>query len=127
MTDSFAKPSVKVKYAWDNTHGFIWMYIALCGMELLIKVQTVMVIEVRAWVCNYILLFLPEARFGLRVLSLPASVRPSVRPSITKIVRTITHHLFKLGSPNLDQRYKTPWLRCFLFWGAIVLDLQGQI
>ena len=66
---------------------------------------------------------LPEASFGLRVLSLPLSIRPSV----TKFVRTITHHLFKLGSPNLDQRCKTPWLRSLLYWGAINLDLQGQI
>ena len=56
-----------------------------------------------------------------------APVRPSVRPSVTKFVRAITHHPFKLGSPNLDQRCKTPWLRSLLFWGAINLDLQGQI
>ena len=67
-------------------------------------------------------LLLPEASFGLRVLSLPLSVRPSV----TKFVRAITHHPFKLGSPNLDQRCKTPWLRSLLFLGAINLDLQGQ-
>ena len=29
-------------------------------------------------------------------------------------VRTITHHIFKLGSPNLDNRCKTPWLRSLL-------------
>ena len=61
--------------------------------------------------------FLPEASFGLRVLSLPASVRPSVRPSVTKFVRAITHHPFKLGSPNLDHRCKRPWLSSLLFWG----------
>ena len=33
----------------------------------------------------------------------------------------------KLGSPNLDQRCKTPWLRSLLFWCAINLDLEGQI
>ena len=43
------------------------------------------------------------------------------------LVRTITRDLFKLGSPNLDQRCKRPWLRSLLFWGAIDLDLQGQI
>ena len=36
--------------------------------------------------------FLPEVSFGLQVLSLPASVRPS----ITKFVRAKTHHPFKL-------------------------------
>ena len=44
-----------------------------------------------------------------------------------ELVRTITHHLFKLGSPNLYQRCKTPWMRSLVFWGAIDLDLQGQI
>ena len=41
-----------------------------------------------------------------------------VRPSVTKFVRTITHHPFKLGSPNLDHRCKRPWLRSLLFWGG---------
>ena len=67
--------------------------------------------------------FLPEASFGLQVLSLPASVRPS----ITKFVHAITHYRFKLGSPNLDQRCKRPWLRSLLFCGMIDCDLQGQI
>ena len=44
-----------------------------------------------------------------------------------EFVRAITHHLFKLGSPNLDQRCKRPWLRSLLFLGVIDLDLQGQI
>ena len=34
---------------------------------------------------------------------------------------------FKLGSPNLDQMCKIHWLRSLSFWGAIDLDLQGQI
>ena len=37
----------------------------------------------------------------------------------------LTHHPFKLGSPNLDPRCKSPWL--ILFWGVIDLDLQSQI
>ena len=64
--------------------------------------------------------FLPEASFGLRVLSLPVSVRPSV----TKFVRAITHNPIKLGSPNLDQRCKIPWLRSLLFWGWLILTAQ---
>ena len=67
--------------------------------------------------------FLPEASFGLQVLSLPLSVHPSV----TNFFRAITHQQFKLGSPNLDQRYKTTWSRSLLFYGTINLDLQGQI
>ena len=43
------------------------------------------------------------------------------------LVRAITQHQFKLGSPNLDNRCKRPWLRSLLFWGVIDLDLQGQI
>ena len=66
--------------------------------------------------------FSPEAIIGLRVLPLPASVRPSV----TKIVRAITHHQLKLRSPNLDHRCKRHWLRSLWFWGVIDLDLQGQ-
>ena len=51
--------------------------------------------------------FYPEASFGLRVLSLPASVRPSDSPSVTKFVCTITHHPIKLKSPKSDHKYKT--------------------
>ena len=43
------------------------------------------------------------------------------------LVRAITHHPFKLGSPNSDNRCKRPWLRSLLFLGVIDLDLQGQI
>ena len=44
-----------------------------------------------------------------------------------ELVRVIIHQPFKLGSPNLVQRSKTPWLRSLLFFGAIDLDLKGQI
>ena len=43
------------------------------------------------------------------------------------LVHAITRDPFKLGSPNLDQRCKTIWLRSLLFYGVIDLDLQGQI
>ena len=73
-------------------------------------------------------LFLPEASFGLRVLSLPASVCVYVCVCGNHLlVRAITCHPFKLESPNLDQKSKTPWLRSLLFWGLIDLELQGQI
>ena len=74
--------------------------------------------------------FLPEASFGLRVLSSPASVCVSVcvcQSVCQSLACPITWDPFKLGSPNLDQRCKRPWLRSLLFWGAIDLDLQGQI
>ena len=76
--------------------------------------------------------FLPEASFGLRVLSLPASVCLCVCLSLCvsvnpELVRAINHDAFKLEPPNLDKRCKTTWLRSLLFWGAIDLDLQGQI
>ena len=55
-------------------------------------------------------------------------VCPSVCPCINHgLVRAITPHLFQLGSPNLDQRCKRPWLRSLLFCGTIDRDLQGQI
>ena len=43
-----------------------------------------------------------------------------------ELVCTITHHLFKLGSPNLDKGCKIAWLITLLVLGAIELDLQGQ-
>ena len=81
---------------------------------------------------KFFMAFLPEASFGLRVLSLPASaclcvclsVCVSVNP---ELVRAINHHTFKLEPPKLDKRCKTTWLRSLLFCGAIDLDLQGQI
>ena len=38
-----------------------------------------------------------------------------VCPSVCVPVRTINRDPFKLESPNLDQRYKRPWLRSLLF------------
>ena len=53
--------------------------------------------------------FLPEASFGLRVLSLPASVCLCVCLSVCvsvnpELVRAINHHAFKLEPPNLDKK-----------------------
>ena len=49
----------------------------------------------------------------------------SVNP---ELVRAINHQAFKLKPPNkFGQRVQTTWLRSLLFWGAIDLDLQGQI
>ena len=44
-----------------------------------------------------------------------------------EFVRAITLHPFKLESPNLEHRCKTPWLGSLLYCGVIDLDLQGQI
>ena len=41
---------------------------------------------------------------------------------ILELVRAITHHLFKLESPNLGKRCKIPWIRSLLFWWLIGLD-----
>ena len=58
--------------------------------------------------------FSPEASFGVRVLSLPASVCVSVCVCGNHLlVRAITQHPCKLGSLNLDHRCKKPWLRSF--------------
>ena len=69
---------------------------------------------------------LPEASIGLRVLSLPACVCMCLSVH-HELFRAIIHQPFKLGSPNLDQRCKRPWLRSLLFCGVIDGDLQGQI
>ena len=53
------------------------------------------------------------------------SPKKSVSPSVTKFVRTIIHHPFKLGSPNLDHRCNRPWLRSLLFLGLIELDMSN--
>ena len=72
--------------------------------------------------------FLPEASFGLRVLLLPACVCVCVRVPVNhELVRAIIHQTFKLGSPNLDQKCKRPWLRALLFCRTIDRALQGQI
>ena len=60
-------------------------------------------------------------------LSVRPSVSPSVRPSVTKFVRAITHHSFKLGSPNLDHMYKRPWLRSLLVAGWLTLNFKVKI
>ena len=71
---------------------------------------------------------LPEASFGLWVLSLPAFVCVCVWVCGNHLLAcAITSHPFKLEPPNLDQKSKTPWLRSLSFWGFIDLELQGQI
>ena len=69
----------------------------------------------------------PVLAFGYcRCLRL--SVCVCVRPCVNhELVRAITCHPFKLESPNLDHKCKTPWLRSLLFLGLIDLELQGQI
>ena len=69
---------------------------------------------------------------GIVVACVCVSVCPCVRVSVCVcvnhgLVRALTHHSFKLESPNLEQRCKRPWLSSLLFWGMIDLDLQGQI
>ena len=68
--------------------------------------------------CSQMIPLVPEASFCIRVLSLPTSVRPSVRPSVTKFFRAITLHPFELGSPNLNHMCWIPWLRSLLVWGG---------
>ena len=82
------------------------------------------------------IMFLPEASFGLQVLSLPASVCVCLSVCVAvnpELVRAINHHAFKREPPNLDKRCKTTWLRPLLFWGAVTLtfmvkfNLKSQI
>ena len=69
----------------------------------------------------------PVLAFGYcRCLRL--SVCPSVRVCGNHLlVRAITHHPFKLGSPNLNHGCKRPWLWSLFVFLGIDLDLQGQI
>ena len=115
--------------------GQVWGEVVGCRNWPVIRVPQFIALRRKVVKLNFILgnnTFLPEASFGLRVLSLPASVCLCVRPSVCVcgkhlLVCVITHHPFKLGSPNLDNRCKRPWLRSPLFLGVIDLDLKGQI
>ena len=68
---------------------------------------------------SFLHIFFTRGQFwpsGIVVACVCLSVCPSVRPSACVcgkhlLVRAITHHPFKLGSPNLDHRCKRPWLR----------------
>ena len=62
------------------------------------------------------------------VLSLPASVCLSIRPSVRKLylVCTITGHRFKLESPNLDQICILGYCQLVLKMEVPDLDLQGN-
>ena len=76
--------------------------------------------------------FLPEASFGLRVLSLSACVCVCmcvcVRVSVNhEFFRAITHQPFKLGSPNLDQRCKRPWLISYCFVGWLIVTFKVKL
>ena len=44
---------------------------------------------------------------------------PSLCVSVRACGKLITHHSFKLGPPNLDQRSIIPWLRSLLFGGRL--------
>ena len=60
------------------------------------------------------------------------SVCMSARPFVCVcgnhvLVRAITYHPFKLGSPHLELRCKRPWLRSLMFCGVADLALHDQI
>ena len=59
--------------------------------------------------------FLPEASFGLRVLSLPACVRVSVNH---ELISAITRHNFQLKSPNWDQKMQNILLKVPIVLGT---------
>ena len=111
-------------YVYQCVHYFAWSYIAVL---MLYRKYYINKFDLKDLIWNSIAkLLLPEASFGHRVLSSPASVGLCVCIN-HELVRSITHHPVKLGSPNLDQRCKTPWFGSLLFLGMIDLNLQGQI
>ena len=62
--------------------------------------------------------FLPEASFGLRVLSLPASASVCVCVN-PEVVHVKTHHLHKLEPLNSDQTWDANTLSSLLFWEGL--------
>ena len=81
--------------------------------------------------------FITQGQFwpsGIVVACVCLDIRVSACVCINHLfVRALTRNPFKLGSPNLDQGCKTPWLRSLLFWGVIYqtfkvkLDLKVKI
>ena len=73
--------------------------------------------------------FLPEASFGLRVLSSPLSVYLSVCLCVYQSLACPHDNSSAVQAriTKFENRCKKPWLRCLLFWGVINLELQGQI
>ena len=69
--------------------------------------------------------FFTRGQYGHRVLSLPASVCPSVCQSLACPHDNL--RLVQARITSLNHRCKRPWLRSLLFWGVIDLYLQGQI
>ena len=74
--------------------------------------------------------FLPDASFGLRVLSVPVPV--CVCLSVCKCVSTLSYPRDNFGHiqtriTKLGAEAQTPWLRFLIFLGLIGLDFHGQI
>ena len=55
-------------------------------------------------------------RYYQRPAFVVACVCLCVCPSVIKVLHAITHHPFKIRSPNLEQRCKTPSLRFLYSW-----------
>ena len=72
--------------------------------------------------------FYPLAFQTIGVLSLPASVRLSISPSVCKLylVHMITRHRFELESPNLLQTRILEYSQLVLNMEVIDLDFQGH-
>ena len=107
-------PPVRPISAKSGNHDVISWYLAIKVMIDDINQDSKM--------CYVAVIFLPEANFGLRVLSLPACVRVSVNH---EFVWAITRHKFKLESPNLDKIMHNILLKVpILFWDWLGLTFQ---
>ena len=104
----------------SHPNNIVWIKCVLavkCCRDIILPIN----VEVLRFAKMYInVLFYPRPVLAFGYLSLP----PSVSPSVTKFVRAITHHPFKLGSPNLDHRCKRPWLRSLLFLGWLTMTFK---
>ena len=103
---------------WSQSHFYGWYIISAGNSSFVLGLNGVYI---------YMYIYMPVLAFGYcRCLCLQVCLSVCVCVN-HEFVCTITHHSFKLGSPNLDQRCKTHSLRSPLFCRAINLDLDGQI
>ena len=111
----------QICYSFFSSHDYdlrlFLVYCGVCHPQMDIFLVWYHSGHVYAYCCSVI--FYPRPVLAFRYCRcLHLSVCPSVCVCGNHLlVRAITHHPFKVGSPNLDHRCKRPWLRSLLFWG----------
>ena len=134
-----------LKWIFHMSYYMLGCFDWTCGVQLVlmyihgIKVFCILNLEYHMLILHlasrFILSFLPEVSFGLRVLSLPVSVGLCVHPSVSPSVRvcrkhllvcTITHHPLKLRSPTwtICVKYLGLYPYCFLGWLTLTFKVK---